>query len=61
MTGYKYGSVEKCLQEESSNHTYVFAVGEKININTCKDCQCFNLRPMKCFMYLYKAYEELHV
>ena len=44
-----------------SNHTYVFAVGKKININICKHCQCFNLGFMECLVYLYKAYEELHV
>ena len=61
MTGYQYGKVEKDLREKSSNHTYVLGVGKKININPCKDCQCFNFRSMKCFMDLYKAYEELHV
>ena len=61
MTVYQYGRVEKDLRAESSNYTYILAVAKKIKINPGKDCQCFNLRSMKRFMYLYKANEELHV
>ena len=54
-------ALRNLYKRQRSNCTYVFAVGKKIKINIRKDCQCFNLRSMKCFVYLYKAYEELHV